>query len=50
MSGASTNEAKSWGKLKDDSDSVTVVGDATINFPLAAFSTLSRLEKEDFFK
>jgi len=34
MSGATTNEAKSWGKVKDDSDSITVYGDATILFPL----------------
>ncbi|MEM1988877.1 MAG: deoxyhypusine synthase [Candidatus Woesearchaeota archaeon] len=33
-SGATTSEAKSWGKIKDDSDSVTVIGDATIIFPL----------------
>ena len=50
MSGASTSEAKSWGKLKDDSDSVTVVGDATINFPLIAFSTLERLHREGTVK
>ncbi|MBR9681148.1 MAG: deoxyhypusine synthase family protein [Candidatus Altiarchaeota archaeon] len=46
LSGASTNEAKSWGKIKDDSDSVTVLGDVSINFPLASFSVLDRLKKE----
>lgn len=46
LSGASTNEAKSWGKVKDDSDSVTVIGDVSINFPLAAFHALDRLHKE----
>jgi deoxyhypusine synthase len=46
MSGASTDEAKSWGKLKDDSDSVTVIGDVSINFPLAAFHALERLHSE----
>lgn len=46
MSGASTDEAKSWGKLKDDSDSATVIGDVTINFPLAAFHALERLHSE----
>jgi deoxyhypusine synthase len=46
LSGASTSEAKSWGKLKDDSDSATVIGDASINFPLAAFGALERLHKE----
>ena len=46
MSGASTKEAKSWGKIKDDSDSVTVIGDVSINFPLAVFHTLEKLKKE----
>ena len=35
LSGAQTREAKSWGKLKEKARSVTVYGDATINFPLA---------------
>lgn len=47
LSGASTSEAKSWGKLKDDSDSATVIGDVSINFPLAAFNALERLHKEE---
>ena len=34
MSGATTNEAKSWGKIKHDSDAVTVIGDVSIIFPL----------------
>ncbi|MEM4500353.1 MAG: deoxyhypusine synthase [Candidatus Woesearchaeota archaeon] len=43
-SGATTNEGKSWGKIKDDSDSVTIIGDATIIFPLISayvFDTLN---------
>jgi len=47
LSGASTNEAKSWGKIKDDSDSVTVIGDVSINFPMAVFAVLDRLKKEE---
>ena len=46
MSGATTNEAKSWGKIKDDSDAVTVIGDASINFPLVMISVLEELDKE----
>ena len=46
MSGATTNEAKSWGKVKDDSDVVTVVGDVTINFPLMMTAVLEKLSKE----
>lgn len=43
MSGATTSEAKSWGKIKDDSDSVTVIGDATILFPLVVFYAIEEL-------
>ncbi len=35
LSGATTEEAKSWGKVKASSDSVTVHGEASILFPLA---------------
>jgi deoxyhypusine synthase len=43
MSGATTQEAKSWGKIKDDSDAVTVTGDVTILFPLAMMHALEIL-------
>lgn len=33
-SGSTTNEAKSWGKIKSNSDAVTVNGDASIIYPL----------------
>ena len=46
MSGATTNEAKSWGKVKDDSDSITVIGDATILFPVTITYALDKLRKE----
>lgn len=46
MSGATTNEAKSWGKVKEDSDIATVIGDVTIMFPLAMVGALEELEKE----
>jgi len=46
MSGATTREAKSWGKIKDDSDAVTVIGDVSINFPLAACHALELLSAE----
>ena len=50
MSGATTNEAKSWGKVKDDSDAVTVIGDVSINFPLVMISVLEELNKENLLK
>ncbi|MFH1456093.1 MAG: deoxyhypusine synthase [archaeon] len=46
MSGATTNEAKSWGKIKDDSDAATVIGDVTITFPLVMVNVLERLDEE----
>jgi deoxyhypusine synthase len=46
MSGATTNEAKSWGKVKDESDIATVNGDVSIMFPLAMIRALEVL-KED---
>ena len=39
LSGATTSEAKSWGKIKKDSGSVTISGDAAIVFPLLVLST-----------
>lgn len=45
MSGATTDEAKSWGKVKDDSDAVTVIGDVSINFPLAMMAALEELDE-----
>ena len=45
LSGATTQEAKSWGKIKDDSDAVTVIGDVSINFPLAMCSALDVLKE-----
>lgn len=46
MSGATTEEAKSWGKVKDASDVATVIGDATIMFPLAMIHALEELSEE----
>ena len=46
VSGATTNEAKSWGKVKDESDVATVIGDVTFTFPLAMISALEQLEGE----
>lgn len=46
MSGATTKEAKSWGKIKDDSDAATVIGDVSITFPLAMIKALETLTEE----
>ncbi len=50
MSGASTQEAKSWGKIKDTADAVTVIGDVTINFPLVMTKVLDELAKKKLIK
>jgi len=50
MSGATTNEGKSWGKIKDDSDAATVNGDVSITFPLAMISAMERLSEEGLLK
>ncbi len=46
LSGATTREAKSWGKIKDSADAVTVIGDVSITFPLAMFAALDILSDE----
>jgi deoxyhypusine synthase len=46
MSGATTREAKSWGKIKDDADAATVIGDAAIIFPLIMAKALETLSDE----
>ena len=50
LSGATTDEAKSWGKVKDDSDVATVIGDVTIMFPLAMIYALEVLEGEGLLR
>lgn len=50
MSGATTSEAKSWGKIKDDSDVATVIGDVTITFPLAMSRVLEELANKGIIK
>lgn len=50
MSGATTEEAKSWGKVKDESDVATVIGDVTITFPLAMINALEQLDEEGLLK
>ncbi|PIZ51815.1 deoxyhypusine synthase [Candidatus Woesearchaeota archaeon CG_4_10_14_0_2_um_filter_33_13] len=50
MSGATTDEAKSWGKVKDDSDVATVIGDVTIMFPIAMIKALEELSVEGLLR
>ncbi len=50
VSGATTSEAKSWGKVKEESDIATVIGDVTIMFPLAMIRAMEELKKEGLLK
>ncbi len=50
MSGATTQEAKSWGKLKDDAEAATVIGDVCITFPLVMCSVLDKMEREGMLR
>lgn len=50
LSGATTQEAKSWGKIKDEADAVTVFGDVTITYPLAMIKALEDLLEEGVIK
>jgi deoxyhypusine synthase len=44
LSGASLEEAISWGKIKPEGKAVTVICDATIAFPIIITAVLDRLE------
>lgn len=44
LSGAPLEEAKSWAKAKKGSNLVTVIGDATVLFPLIVAGALSKIE------
>ncbi len=46
MSGATTEEAKSWGKIKDSGEASTVNGDVCITFPLMMCSVLDKMKQE----
>jgi deoxyhypusine synthase len=45
LSGATLDEARSWGKLTSDAQGVTVYGDATISLPILAAAVLERLSR-----
>jgi deoxyhypusine synthase len=50
LSGATTQEAKSWGKLKDDAQAATVNGDVCITFPLMMSGVLDKMKKQGLLK
>ncbi len=44
LSGATLDEARSWGKVDEDAKTVTVYGDATITLPLIIASAMERMK------
>jgi len=44
LSGATLNEARSWGKLRKDARNVSVYADATLTLPLVVAGALDRIE------
>jgi deoxyhypusine synthase len=47
LSGATLDEARSWGKIGEAGDAVTVWGDATITLPLVVSASLDRLADDE---
>jgi deoxyhypusine synthase len=45
LSGATLDEARSWGKITEQADAVTVYGDATVTLPVLIAAVRERLEK-----
>ncbi|MDD1705889.1 MAG: deoxyhypusine synthase [Methanoregulaceae archaeon] len=45
LSGATLDEARSWGKITEDASAVTVYGDATITLPMLVAAVLERIER-----
>jgi deoxyhypusine synthase len=43
LSGATLDEARSWGKITEDAAAMTVYGDATITLPVLVASVLERM-------
>jgi deoxyhypusine synthase len=43
LSGATLDEARSWGKITEDAQAVTVYGDATITLPVLAATVMERM-------
>ena len=46
LSGATLDEARSWGKVDEGAETITVYGDATITFPVLIAATLERLKEK----
>jgi deoxyhypusine synthase len=45
LSGATLDEARSWGKITEEAQAVTVYGDATITLPVLIGAVMERIHK-----
>jgi deoxyhypusine synthase len=45
LSGATLDEARSWGKITETAQAVTVYGDATITLPVLVAAALERIQE-----
>jgi len=45
LSGATLDEARSWGKITEEAQAVTVYGDATITLPILVAAAMERIQK-----
>ena len=46
MGGATTSEAKTWGKVKVDANEAMIIGDVSITFPMVISRALDTMKKE----
>ncbi|WML67247.1 MAG: putative deoxyhypusine synthase [Methanoregula sp. SKADARSKE-2] len=46
LSGATLDEARSWGKITEEAQAVTVYGDATITLPVLAAAVMERMQHD----
>jgi deoxyhypusine synthase len=47
LSGASLQEAQSWGKVKPEAEWVDVITDVTIGYPLIMAATIERMKRAE---
>ena len=50
MGGATTSEAKTWGKVKVDANEAMIIGDVSITFPMVISRALDVMKKEGLIK
>jgi len=46
LSGATLDEARSWGKITEEAQAITVYGDATITLPILVAAVMERISHD----